>query len=80
MERRHILIEATDGIDVCFMGYTHSSVRQTLAGKRPAFVEEVVAEPIPALVERWWQAAWRILNTDIFELWRTYGPKGSRPS
>ena len=71
MERRHILIEATDGTDTCFMGYTHSSVRHELS--KSTFIEEVVEQPTPvAPAEKWWQATWRILNMDIFELWRTY--------
>ena len=73
MERRHILIEDTDGTDVCFMGYTHSSVRHELVGSPPVFAE-IVEQPTPIIVpvEKWWQAAWRILNTDVSELWRTY--------
>lgn len=82
-QRHHTLIEASDGRDVNLMGYFHASVRNTFAGPHP-FVEpnvivEELTQPTPP-PERWWQAMWRILNTDIFELWRTYGPKGSRPS
>lgn len=79
MDRRRILIEASDGTDASLMGYTHAELRQDL-GPVLRFIEsldEPAPTPSPAR-ERWWQAAWRILNTDIFELWRTYGPKSTR--
>ena len=81
MNKRNILIEASDGIDVSMMGYTHSDLRMTASLSPQKFIETppVVAQPEPT-PERWWQTAWRILNTDIFELWRRYGPKGFRRS
>ena len=80
-QRHHTLIEASDGVDVNLMGYFHASVRHTPAGAPKVAEPIVVAVEVPAPtrpVERWWQAAWRILNTDIFELWRRYVSKSSR--
>jgi hypothetical protein len=80
MERRHILIEATDGTDVSFMGYTLSNIRGEPIAVR-LIEARLVVIPVPltaSVPEKWWVRAWRILNTDIFELWRTYGPKSIR--
>lgn len=84
MERRNILIEDTDGTDVSFMGYTVSKLGPetvALMAKPEPQQEPIQPQPQPVQLsppESWWQWAWRILNTDIFELWRTYGPKGPR--
>jgi hypothetical protein len=82
MERRHILLEATDGTDVSFMGYTLSNIRgEPIAVHLPVEPSRFVIIPVPLTAStpaRWWVRAWQILNTDIFELWRTYGPKSIR--
>lgn len=80
MNKRNTHIEASDGIDVSLMGYTHSDLRMEAALTRFVEAEPQVqldaAQAQPAQVaEKWWQAGWRILNTDIFELWRLMWPK-----
>ena len=79
MNKRNILIEASDGIDASMMGYTHADLRMT-ASLAPRDLIKTLPVVSPLTPERWWQTAWRILNTDIFELWRRYGPKGFRRS
>jgi len=74
MEYDSVVFTTSDGIHTSLMGSTQIH-EQPIPGKTH---EIIFVEVLPMPKNKWWQTAWNTLNTDIFELWRLYGPSSTR--